>query len=150
MSLFSGAAVLMTSVTGGCFSVAADQTEAEQMYVSTEARFYEGVTESLSLKEGVHNETSGTEGQFGGGTQTASESGTENHSETVTEQGSEKDTESGTQHSQTEDELNQSESVSERAANEIESSNMENSLFMLSTILAVFQTLRYEAKENSR
>lgn len=135
MALFSGAAVLMTSVTGGCFSVAADQTEAEQMYVSTEARFYEGVTESLlrestssetatdssaavleteSLKEGVHNETSGTEGQFGGGTQTASESGTENHSETVTEQGSEKDTESGTQHSQTEDELNQSESVSER------------------------------------
>ena len=32
MALFSGAAVLMTSVTGGCFSVAADQTEAEQTF----------------------------------------------------------------------------------------------------------------------
>ena len=139
-ALLSGAAVLMTSVTGGCFSVVADQTEAEQVYVSTEARFPAGLAESLSettaeswetgdsesttgdfavtwdsenMKEGADNETSGTERQSGGRSKASDESGTENHSETFTEQGSEKNTESGTKRSQTENELNQLESSSE-------------------------------------
>lgn len=133
-ALLSGAAVLMTSVTGGCFSVEADQTEAEQIYESTEVQCYEAATKFLlketagseaatdssvaaldseSMKEGADNKTSGTEGQPGRGSQTVSESGTENHSETVTEQGSEKGTEPGMGSPQTENDLNQAESSSE-------------------------------------
>lgn len=135
-ALLSGAAVLMTSVTGGCFSVAADQTEAEIPPVIADAQYPAEITEPVSeaikdswkteenalgqrnldtegMKEGIDDETSKAEGQSGEGDKASGESGTENHSETIAEQGSEKDTESRTKRSQTESELSRPESSPE-------------------------------------